>query len=149
MKRKKQHGGAGRNQGRHNKWDPYFEYLVFYECERLVRETLLSMIAKQKDTAFIWETDLDIYWKYINAIPVNRRTEFLKNEANEIHLENIKYEVDTLKSSKERLDQSSAIINLNAYLPWGAQSKIKREVAEKYDITPEQVEYIWKKTKPV
>jgi len=149
MNENNKHGGTGRNQGRHNKWDPLFEYLVFYECERLVRETLLRIIEKQKDKHFIWETDLNNYWQYISTVPIHRRTEFLENEAKEIYFEQFQYDIDILSPNDECAGQSTAVINLNAYLPWGAKSKIKEEVAKKYSITPSQVGYIWKKTKPI
>jgi len=137
------HGGKRPGAGRKRKWDPIYEVRIISECENLYNEAVQLAFDKEKQRKFGKQSELNYFWKKINNIPVEQRSNFLKDAAYQTYIEYFNAEVELIKSNDDDSIGFERVIKIDVEVPRGTIQKIINQVSEKYSLDKKEVENAW------
>ena len=137
------HGGKRPGAGRKRKWEPIYEVRIISECENLHNEAVQLAFDKEKQRKFGEQSELNYYWGKINNIPVEQRSNFLKDAAYQTYIEYFNAEVELIKSNDDGSIGFERIIKIDVEVPRGTIQKIINQVSEKYSLEKKEVENAW------
>ena len=132
MNDKKNHGGKRKGAGR-KPVDSDLVMKVGQACIKLEQQEY----SNQKQALLIEQTNLQEFYDYINAIPLDERKDFIGSNDYKEHTRSVSDEVAALGQPAGTHGTPSRLLRINK--SHGSSIRIRREVAETFGISEVQV----------
>ena len=138
---KNSHGGKRGGAGRPQKWSFLFVVKVGQACETLNKKAIEESLEQQKHDLFGQQTELEWHWAEVSKVPLNKRGQFLKSEAFEVHSQDINEELKMFANQKD--GEVNRVVKLKAKAPRGARKDILEQVAKTFGLSTKQADNMW------
>ena len=138
-------GGKRDGAGPKPKYHADFILEIGSLCEARLRAARDKSKAKAEDDLTSKYSDLRDHWQKAHQIEQPERQQWLKSDQGMQYIDDVNFELSELNRTQKTGSESNRIFPINLKTPHKARKTIRRDVAEEYSLTENQVKYLWNK----
>ena len=137
------HGGKRDGAGPKQKYSDAFIVKIGSLCQARLLAARDKAKAKAKDHLTGQLSDLRDHWQKAHQIEQPERQQWLKSDQGMQYIDDVNFEVSELNRTQKTGSETNRIFPINLKTPHKARKTIRRDVAEEYSLTENQVKYLW------
>ena len=136
-------GGKRDGAGPKQKYSAAFIVEIGSLCQARLLAARDKAKAKAKDDLTGQLSDLRDHWQKAHQIEQPERQQWLKSDQGMQYIDDVNFEVSELNRTQKTGSETNRIFPINLKTPHKARKTIRRDVAEEYSLTENQVKYLW------
>lgn len=136
-------GGKRDGAGPKQKYSAAFILEIGSLCQARLMAARDKAKTKVKDDLTGQLSDLRDHWQKAHQIEQPERQQWLKSDQGKQYIEDVNFEVSELNRTMKTGSETNRLFPINFKTPHKARKTIRRDVAEEYSLTENQVKYLW------